>query len=60
MDITLILAGLKAASELVGLYTRAAEAANNGNDVEAEEYLRQARSHYAASRATWDAAIAGR
>jgi hypothetical protein len=51
-----ILKGLDAATAAANLYARAAEAANNGDQQVAEEYLRQARERYDASRAAWDAA----
>jgi len=48
--------GLKIASELVALYTRALEAANSGDKVAAENYLSEARARYSAAVAGWDAA----
>jgi len=56
METALIYAGLEAATELVSLYARAAKAANDGDEEAAKEFLAQARNHYAASRASWDAA----
>lgn len=52
-DITLL---LRAATEAANLAARALEASNNGDEAAAREYLTQARAHYDASRAAWDAA----
>lgn len=56
MNIAIILKGLQAATSAANLYARAAEAANNGDEDAAREYLQQAREHYDKSRADWDAA----
>ena len=52
--ITAALKFMTAAQEAAALATRAIEAANNGDEEGAKEYLEQARSRYAESRAAWD------
>ena len=52
--ITAALKIMSAAQEAANLAARAIEAANNGNEEEAKEYLEKARSRYAASRDAWD------
>ena len=47
---------LAAANEAAGLATKALDAANNGDEEAAREYLDRARAHYDTSRAAWDAA----
>lgn len=56
MNIDAIIAGLRAATETADLFARAMEAANNGDEAAADNYLLAARARYDASRDAWDAA----
>lgn len=56
MDTLAIMAVIKAASETLAIGVKALEAAQNDDADAAEEYLAQARDHYAQSSAAWDAA----
>lgn len=56
MNIEAITAGLRAATEAADLFARAIEAANNGDEIAARNYLAAARGRYDESRAAWDAA----
>jgi hypothetical protein len=56
MNIAKIIAGLRVATEAADLYGRALEAANNGDEQAAEEYLSRVRARYADTRDAWDAA----
>lgn len=47
---------LAAANEAAALATKAIEAANNGDDEAAQDYLAQSQARYDAARDGWDAA----
>jgi hypothetical protein len=56
MNVAAILKAAQAATALADLYTRAAAAAENGDQDAAQAYLDEARARYDVARSAWDAA----
>ena len=52
--------GIGVAIEAIALFTKAVEAANNGDMAEAERFLEDARKQYGEARAKFDEALAER
>jgi hypothetical protein len=51
-----IIAAIQAGLALAEAGSKALNAANNGDDAKARQYLRDARTHFDSARSDWDAA----